>query len=173
MNRLLIVAVGSPPVKVLKSLRESLALNLEAEVHLADQPMDPQFAYLDSRGQYHSTLMLGRLDQLHQQFSGRILGVTTHDLCIPILTFVFGEAQFPGRAAVVSLHRLRQEYYGLPQDEALLNERAQREALHELGHTFGLEHCPRWDCVMHFSNSVDDIDIKGGDYCTSCRKNIG
>ena len=95
--------------------------------------------------------------------------MTDKDLCIPILTYVFGEAQVGGTAAVVSLARLRQEHYGLAPDRPLLLERLRKECLHELGHTFGLVHCPLRECVMHLSNTVVDVDTRGGEFCTGCQ----
>ena len=99
----------------------------------------------------------------------KLLGVTDKDLCIPILTYVFGEAQVGGTAAVVSLARLRQEHYGLAPDRPLLLERLRKESLHELGHTFGLVHCPLRECVMYLSNTVVDVDTRGRDFCTGCQ----
>jgi len=54
------------------------------------------------------------------------------DLYIPILTFVFGEAQLTDTGALVSTHRLRPEFYGMPQDPRLVQERLLKEAIHEL-----------------------------------------
>ncbi|HYU31798.1 MAG TPA: archemetzincin, partial [Thermoanaerobaculia bacterium] len=78
--------------------------------------------------------------------------------------------QLPGRAAVVSLHRLAPELYGLPADEERLVERAEKEAIHELGHTFGLIHCRQPKCVMRSSTYVEEIDLKEGQFCEGCRK---
>jgi archaemetzincin len=90
------------------------------------------------------------------------------DLFIPVLTFVFGQAQLDGPGAVVSTYRLRSEFYGLPGDEGMLVERAIKECVHELGHSFGLVHCQDYGCVMHASSSVDEVDIKGADFCRRC-----
>ncbi len=90
------------------------------------------------------------------------------DLYIPVLTFVFGEAQLSDGGAVVSTHRLRQEFYGLPADLELLRERLLKEALHELGHTYGLRHCPDYLCVMSSSNGVERIDLKRAEFCPAC-----
>jgi archaemetzincin len=100
-----------------------------------------------------------------------VLGVTAQDLFIPILTFVFGEAQLgpgPAAAAVASLHRLRQEFYGLPPDPALARDRLLKEALHELGHTLGLRHCHDYRCVMSSSHAVENIDLKLAEFCPDC-----
>jgi len=92
------------------------------------------------------------------------------DLFAPGLNFVFGQAAVGGRICVVSLARLRPSFYGEEDDEDLLRLRAIKESVHELGHTFGLEHCPHRECVMHFSNCLEDTDIKGVFPCPSCRR---
>jgi len=102
----------------------------------------------------------------------RVLGVTAADLYIPILTFVFGEAQLRGQCALVSLHRLRQEFYGLPADPGLLRERLLKEAVHELGHTLELTHCDDYGCVMAASHSVEWIDLKGAVPCSVCQRKV-
>ncbi|MFQ6038426.1 MAG: hypothetical protein ACE5LV_07400 [Candidatus Aminicenantales bacterium] len=89
---------------------------------------------------------------------------------VPQLNFVFGEAELEGHFDVISLIRLRQSFYGLPENRGLFLERAVKEAVHELGHTFGLRHCPDPRCVMHFSNSLLDTDRKEASFCTRCRK---
>jgi archaemetzincin len=102
----------------------------------------------------------------------RVLGVTSLDLYIPILTFVFGEAQLDGACALVSTHRLRQEFYGLPGDPGTLRERLLKEAAHELGHTLGLPHCEDYACVMASSHTVEWIDLKTSQFCAECRARI-
>lgn len=102
----------------------------------------------------------------------KVLGIIDKDISIPILTFVFGEAQLDGIGAVVSCRRLYQEYYDLKPNPQLFLERLHKESLHELGHTFGLTHCHLWNCLMHFSNNVREIDKKGGSFCTDCYQSI-
>ena len=100
---------------------------------------------------------------------GRIVGLTELDLYIPVLTFVFGQAQLGGPGAVVSTMRLHPEFYGLPPDEGLLADRAVKEVVHELGHGFGLVHCPDYACVMASSAYVEGVDLKQEIYCRDCR----
>jgi len=97
-----------------------------------------------------------------------VLGITGHDLYIPILTFVFGEAQMGGPCSVVSSHRLRQEFYGLPPDRKLLANRLLTECVHELGHTLDLTHCRDYQCVMASSHAVEWIDLKESRFCPEC-----
>ena len=126
---------------------------------------DPTFAYDPVRNQYDSTRLLERL-------SRGSVALTEVDLYIPILAFVFGEAELGGRRAIVSTHRLRQEFYGLPPDPKLLEERTIKEAAHEWGHALGLRHCRRYDCVMHASQSVDQIDVKSERFCPECSRRL-
>jgi len=90
------------------------------------------------------------------------------DLFIPVLTFVFGEAQLNGRAAIVSFHRLDSQVYGLPPNPNLLLARLFKESIHEMGHTFNLLHCHVNQCVMGSSSTVDGVDLKSARFCNSC-----
>ena len=102
----------------------------------------------------------------------RVLGVTSCDLLVPVLTFVFGEAQLDGNCAVVSTARLEEKFYGMPPRNDLLRERLVKEAAHELGHTFELRHCADWRCVMASSHAVERLDVKGADFCDACRRPV-
>src|SRR5437879_9811856 len=99
----------------------------------------------------------------------RFLAVAEVDLYIPILKYVFGEAQMGGPCAVVSTFRLRQEFYGLDQDDSLLRERLLKESIHELGHTLNLRHCQDYQCAMASSHSVEWIDLRDNRMCDACR----
>jgi archaemetzincin len=132
----------------------------------------PQGAYEPARGQYRSVEILKTLSRHAPADAARILGITEADLSIPMLTFLFGQAQLDGPVAVISLCRLRQEFYGLPPDEALLRERIVKEMLHELGHTFGLTHCGDTNCAMSLSTHVEFVDAKSARYCARCGNHL-
>jgi archaemetzincin len=168
MRIISLVPVGRVERGHLESLAEGLAARLRVACWIRPDGLDGEFAYNPVRGQYHSTEILKKLLQDPPAESWRILGVTDADLYIPILTFVFGEAQLGNPGALVSTHRLRPEFYGMPKDPGLLHERLLKEALHELGHTFGLRHCPDYHCVMSAAHSVERIDLKQGGFCIAC-----
>jgi archaemetzincin len=134
--------------------------------------MDPMEIPSDSfdprRGQHHSTRILKELLVDLPGDALKIQGVVAEDLHIPILTYVFGEAQLGGVASVVSLARLDQAFHGLEPDFNLFLARLHKESLHELGHTFGLVHCHDPHCLMCLSNTILDVDRKGGSYCRRC-----
>jgi archaemetzincin len=155
--------------EILEWLRNEMGDRLMATVRtLSSMPLPPE-SFEARRNQYYSTRILKEMLGNVPRDALKLLGVTDKDLCIPILTYVFGEAQVGGTAAVVSLARLRQEHYGLTPDRPLLLERLRKESLHELGHTFGLFHCPSRECVMYLSNTVVDVDTRGRDFCTGCQ----
>ncbi len=132
-----------------------------------DRPPD---AFDPARGQYSSTRILRWLLQDVPADARKVVALTDGDLYIPVLTFVFGEAQLGGIGAVVSTARLRLEIDGSPASPSLFRMRLLKECTHELGHTFGLIHCPFAHCVMSRSNTVLDVDRKTGDLCRDCRR---
>jgi len=149
-------------------LAERLARVFGVRVEHHPPSFEPEVAFDASRGQYNSRILLAQL--LHQVAppDSRILGVTALDLFIPVLTFVFGEAQVSGQAAVVSTHRLDNALYGLPPSTEVLFDRLCKEAIHELGHTYGLVHCHNGQCVMSSSMQIDGVDLKSDQFCSRC-----
>lgn len=165
------VAIGAVDRELLEFLLLTVPERFEAESVEVRANLNFQATYNATRRQYHSTELLAQLREIAPDDGdkgGKILGVTDLDLFIPIFTFVFGEAQVTGSAALMSTHRLHQQFYGLPGDGQLLFARAEKEAIHELGHAFGLAHCRGFDCVMRFSNSVEEVDLKPCNFCQLC-----
>jgi len=160
-----------PGLDLLEQLAASLVRVFRMPCRIRPGTVDMGFAFDSRRGQYHSTAILQQLERVSDP-DARILGVTLADLYVPVLTFVFGEAQLDGSCAVVSTARLHEEFYGLPARQEMLRERLFKEAAHELGHTFGLRHCPDWRCVMTSSHAVERLDVKEGDFCPRCRKTV-
>jgi archaemetzincin len=149
-------------------LQEALGgyLLLPVSVHPVRQPLD--FALDPRRGQYHSTRIIEKVLEMDPPDGGKRLALVDRDLFIPILTFVFGEAQLGGVGAVISSARLRNEFHGRPADPIALRERLLKELVHELGHTFGLRHCAAADCVMFSSHDLEDTDSKEHRFCSDC-----
>jgi archaemetzincin len=159
-----------PYEELLTSMRERVERLFGLTVEVRPPMFDPEVAFDAARGQYNSRVMLSQLQKDGDAF--RILGITGVDLFIPVLTYVFGEAQLDGPTALVSIHRLRPETYGLPADPSLLSERLFKEVVHELGHTFGLIHCATQTCVMRSSTYVEEIDLKGARFCGACAASL-
>ena len=131
----------------------------------------PELSYTADRDQYNAEVIVEKIMETMPVDAEKLLGVVDIDLFVPGLNFVFGLAA--GNAAIISLARLRPEFCGAKKNEYVFRERALKEAIHELGHTFGLHHCPDIRCIMHFSNRLEDTDIKGPDVCRVCSAKIG
>ncbi len=153
---------------LLQDLSSALSRTFRLPVQISSEAFSMKEGYDSVRNQYNSTWVLSKLVEIAPQEGSKILGVTEVDLFVPVLTFVFGEAQLGGQAAVVSSHRLRDELYGLPRNPQRLRERLAKEAIHELGHTFGIVHCRDPLCVMHSYTYAEEIDFKSRDFCKSC-----
>ncbi len=159
---MILVRVGNFPGDLLERISR------RTRIPIAPSWLDPAQAFNKGRGQYDSTRLLAALKNLHEI----VIGAAACDLFIPVMTFVFGEAEMNGRAAIFSIHRLREEFYGMPSDPRLLEERAVRELWHEAGHLQGLAHCRDWSCVMSPSHSVEGVDAKTERYCAECAQRI-
>jgi archaemetzincin len=132
----------------------------------ATEPV-PANSYSHERGQYQSAAFLDALAALSRADSRVRLGIATVDLFVPELNFVFGEASSARRSAVFSTARLGGRGNG-----PMVVRRAVTEALHELGHVWGLAHCSRRDCVMWFSNTLAETDRKGIRFCRQCTRRL-
>ena len=156
---MILAPVGDFPQDLLEEL------SFRTAIPMGGRRINLDVAFDAGRRQYHSTILI---EELKKAYPGTVIGATSLDLFIPVLTFVFGEAEMPGRAAIFSMHRLRQEFYGLPPDGDLLIERSLKELNHELGHTAGLAHCRDPFCVMSSSASVERVDSKDTAFCPAC-----
>lgn len=157
------------------SLFDKIIDNLKRHFNLNPKTFIPDIDltkfYSEDRDQYYSTKLLEYALLNFSDFK-KILMITDFDLYVPVLTFVFGEAQLNGKAAIISAHRLYPEFYGLPSNEDLFLSRLIKEINHELGHTYGLRHCLNFECVMHSSSNVDEIDVKTENFCSKCMEKI-
>jgi archaemetzincin len=171
-----LLRIGQVDLAAVSRIQESLDTifpNTESILINETLPV-PKEAFDRKRKQYRSEIILGRVEEYaeKQKTLQRILGITDVDIFTSSLNFVFGEARCPGKVALISLHRLRPEFDGGKPNVELLMDRTEKEAVHELGHTFGLAHCSNPFCVMYFSNSIFDTDRKQSLFCSKCQTRI-
>jgi archaemetzincin len=169
MNLVRLLPVRNAEPFLLQELRTAIPRRLPVRCENSTLTLDPIAAYHAERQQYHSSEIIALMKPIVGAQEWRLLAVTGVDLYIPILKYVFGEAELGGRCAVVSYHRLRQEFYGLDPDPSLLNQRLLKECVHELGHTPGLSHCQDYSCAMASAHGVEWIDLREPGFCESCR----
>ena len=138
---------------------------LDLPTEIQAEQVRPDFAYLDARRQYEAGAILKHIECFSSPRPFR-LGLLAGDLCVPILTYVFGESQLGGHAAVVSLYRLRDR------QAHLVYERAAKISLHEVGHLLGLEHCRTAGCLMRFSKQLEQLDQLPLMFCSACEYEV-
>jgi len=153
VDRLILLVVAA-------NLQTLLGLNTDIE------PVreNPKYAFIPSRRQYDATKILGKLGR--EPKSSFQLGIIGKDLCTPILTHVYGESQLGGRAAVISIYRLK-DY-----NRQVSCERAAKISLHEVGHLLGVGHCWQNFCLMRFCGNLDDLDQLPLTFCSTCEYEI-
>ncbi len=157
---------------LLKNILDELKNRFNSEIREINLQINLDEFYSKERGQYFSTQIIAEAISHTKLYDGKIILLTDVDIFVPVLTFVFGEAQLNGKHSLISVCRLHEEFYSGETNEKLLFERTLKEILHELGHNYGLRHCMNWDCVMHSSPGIEEVDIKGNFYCGNCVKQV-
>jgi archaemetzincin len=151
---------------------QSSSLQLSSSSSITTMP--PTHLFDKTRKQWISDNLLDWLLETNEpDITTKVLAICDFDAYSDELNFVFGEAHLGGRVAAIYLPRLREEFYvhkSNKNNNNLFEQRVIKEAVHELGHTFGLRHCQISKCVMHFSNSLQDTDFKDDKFCERCNK---
>lgn len=172
-RKIILIPIGAIEGWVLDALEKDLAATFNCKVERHNPIQISADAFNPTRKQYFSSFILKKLHALLEAEKKEIvLAIADVDLYAEGLNFVFGEAEFGGQFAVISITRLRQSFYSLPENKDVFIDRAKKESVHELGHVFRLEHCPDAECVMHFSNSLLDTDRKSSSFCSRCQARL-
>ncbi|MFQ6050127.1 MAG: archaemetzincin family Zn-dependent metalloprotease [Candidatus Hydrothermarchaeota archaeon] len=167
--------IGEVEDKILSEIKNDVeeAFKGIVTIKLSDTFLSiPEESWNKSRRQYKSDIILEKIDKMGRNMGLILVGITPEDLYVSGLNFVFGQAKIHGNACIVSLHRLRPEFYGSIVSGEVLKKRLKKEIIHELGHVLGLTHCFDKSCVMSFSNSIKDVDYKREELCHNCWRKL-
>lgn len=132
----------------------------------------PEEGYNVIRNQYYAQVILSKIERTKANSREKVIAVCEEDLYLPEENYVMGSVDRLSGTAIVSLHHIRQEFYGLPEDESKIYPRLYKESLHRLSALFGLEECRNPKCVNYFSQMMLDIDSKGDKLCDICRRQL-
>jgi len=165
---IVISPVGDVDNELFEPIRMEIKRVFQYKSEVIPLLQDVNFAFDPKRNQHHSTPILKKLEEAAPVQALKIIGITSVDLFIPILTHVYGEAQIGGAACIISTHRLT-DGLSLTADKDIYYKRVAKEAIHELGHTFKLRHCKDSACIMHYCRSIKDVDRKSEQLCRYCK----
>lgn len=166
-HKIIVTSIGQSGPNILNPISLEISRIFGYPTMEADLLEDIDFAFDPARRQYYSTKILETLADLIPPDGIKIIAVTNVDLFIPILTYVFGEAQLGGKACIISTYRLKEIYHSIDSRQIYCH-RMVKEAVHELGHTFNLRHCKDHKCIMHYCRSIEDVDMKSNELCRYC-----
>jgi len=169
LSSITLISYGYIEKNLLEKTAEAVIREFQCSVSIREGHLDLSEFYDPTRRQYNGNALLKVVDSLSIPDSLKTLGIFNVDLFIPILTFIFGQAFLGGSSGIASIYRLSNKRYGIIGNDRFLSDRCTKEVIHELGHTFGLIHCPNPTCVMRSSTYVEDIDQKNQNLCAKCR----
>lgn len=171
MNRqsILLQPIGEIENKVMETLQYELPKKFTQLSFKSAERVDiPYETYDSQRKQYVSPRIIDYIYGYTKNLNYlKVLGVCDLNAYTGRLNFVFGEADLAGKVAVIYISRLKNP------SQNLFLQRVLKEAVHELGHLFGLNHCTVSACVMYFSNSISDTDRKESNLCGRCKERLG
>ncbi|MEW5876059.1 MAG: archaemetzincin family Zn-dependent metalloprotease [Candidatus Zixiibacteriota bacterium] len=171
-SKIIVIPLGDLDFYQANKLAAALSVTFSAGVDILQGLDLPDEAENQERGQFYSTVILSKLELIRQNPTERILGLTEEDLYIPTTPYVYGEADPASGCAVVSFFRMRQEFFGMPEDDKLIYQRLVKEAIHQVGQLYQLNGCNNPRCVMYRSRSMSDTDAKADKFCDICRRRL-
>lgn len=164
-----ILPIGNINAQLLKFIGESLRKVYNIPYRLLDSIDAPVKSFNRKRGQYNAEIILREIGMLSFENVNKIISITNKDIYSQDYSYIFGEAEAPGKILITSTKRLNPEFYGQKYNRDVFYDRVLKEVLHEIGHNYNLSHCPDRNCTMFFSNTLADTDYKKTSYCERCK----
>lgn len=171
-SKIVVVPMGEVDFMLVNKLAADLGPVYNRSIDILKGMKMPTEAFNVTRNQYYATVLLSKLERTKANSREKVIGVCEEDIYQPDQVFVLGHADVLAGTAIVSLFQIRQEFYGLPEDEAKVYPRLFKEAVHKAAHLFDLTECRNPKCVNYFSQIMLDIDSKGSRFCDICRRRL-
>ncbi|MEW5796648.1 MAG: archaemetzincin family Zn-dependent metalloprotease [Candidatus Zixiibacteriota bacterium] len=171
-SKVVVVPLGEVDFMLVNRLASAIGPIFNRSVDILKGMKMPPEAYHVSRNQYYAHVILAKLERTKANSREKVIAICEEDLYVPDETYVMGWGDGLSGTAVVSLYHIRQEFYGLPEDERKVYPRLYKEVVHQLGHLFDLSECRNPKCVNYYSQTMLDIDAKSEKFCDICRRQL-
>jgi archaemetzincin len=171
-SKIVVVPLGEVDFILVNRLAVELGPVFNRSVDIIKGMKLPQEALNMTRNQYYAQVVLSKLERAKANSREKVIAVCEEDLYLPDDNYVLGHTDILAGAAVVSLYRIRQEFYGLPEDENKVYPRLFKETIHRIAHLFQLSECRNPKCVNYYSQVMLDIDSKSENFCDVCRRRL-
>lgn len=171
-SKIVVVPLGEVDFMLVNRLATDIGPVFNRSVDILKGMKMPSEAQNVVRGQYYALVLLAKLERVKANSREKVIAVCEEDLYLPDENSIVGYADVLAGTSVVSMYQLRQEFYGLPEDEKKVYPRLYKEALHQLAHLFDLKQCRNPKCVNYYSQIMLDIDSKGRKFCDICRRKL-
>jgi archaemetzincin len=172
MQTIILIQMSDFNPAVLEALSGAVETAFKRPVEIRRRISNLDYAWDPAREQYKSPRLLTRLKHFKRCETDKSIGVVDVDLYSTGFDYIYGEADVAAGICTLSLFRLHPEFFGEPRNESIFEERAVKEAVHELGHLFGLVHCRAKKCVMRFCPDPENVDEKTRYICARCTQKL-
>ncbi len=153
-------------------VQRALTAFFDFEIVIAPQLELPKKAFYEKRQRYRAEKLLTFLKQVRPKGASRVLGLTGADISTTKGEHedwgVLGLATVGGETCVISSFRARRR----AKDAQHTRVRLAKTAVHEIGHTLGLPHCPNHGCLMEDGKGTVLTTDHEYDFCHECRMKL-
>jgi len=170
--KIVVVPLGEVDFMLVNRLATNIGPIFSRSVDILKGMKIPEEAYNVIRNQYYASILLAKLERVKANSREYILGVCEEDIYLPDEASVMGHSDSVLGTAVISLQKIRQEFYGLPEDEIKVYTRLFKQAVHQVAHLFNISSCKNPKCVNYYSQKMFDIDDKGEIFCDICKRQL-
>lgn len=170
--KIVVVPMGETELTLVNRLAGALGGVFSRGVDILKGMRVPVEAYNETRNQYYARIILSKLERVKANQRETVVGICEEDIYLPAKHFIIGYSDELSNTAVVSLFHLRQEFYGLPEDERQVYPRLYKEAVHHLGHLHGISSCTNPKCIHFGTREMSDIDEKTLRFCDNCQRQL-
>ncbi|RKX23752.1 MAG: hypothetical protein DRP45_09760 [Candidatus Zixiibacteriota bacterium] len=170
--KIVVVPMGEVDFMLVNKLATNIGPVYRHSVDILKGMKTPPEAFNFVRNQHYAQVILSKLERMKANPNEKVIAVCEEDLYVPEEAYVMGWGDIVSGCAVVSLFHIRQQFYGLPEDDSKIYPRLFKEVIHHLAHLFNLTECRNPKCVNYFSRQMLDIDNKSDRFCDICRRRL-